>query len=461
MTLYQILIILRARYRQVLAITLLTVLATMAVSSALPKIYRATSVVLLNFKGTDPVTGTTLAAQLVPGYMATQLDIATSKDVALKAVDNLGLINNPTLQHRFGSEGTGELRDWLADRLLKSIEVIPARESSVMSFVVRDRDPEMAAAIANGMANAYQQVNLRLKVDPLQKASNYLADQVKVLRGNFEEAEQKLSRYQQEHGLVNVDNRFDVENTRLNELANQFAVAQAQRMEADSREKAVLGGGAAESPDVISSPLILNLKNELAQSEAKFMQLSQNLDKNHPQYQAAKAELDRLRSELNHTIANTASSVSNNAHILRQREGEVHAALDAQKAKVLEVNRSRDELQVLEKEAESAQHAYDAATQRYTQTTMEGQSNQSDVSILSSAVVPRIPYSPNLIFNTVAAAALGLMLAIAFALILEMLSPRLRSVNDLVDVLNAPVLGTVSWDGRHVRMLLPSVERSR
>jgi succinoglycan biosynthesis transport protein ExoP len=458
MNLFQILIILRARSRQIFVVLLLTVLATVAVSLLIPKMYRATSVVLLNFKGTDPITGTALAAQLVPGYMATQIDIATSKDVALKTVDDMGLTSNRSLQHQYAeaNQNNDGMRDWLADRLLKSIDVVPSHDSSVMSITAKDRNPELAAAIANGIATAYQQVNLRLKVEPMQKASSYLADQVKSLRTSFEEAEQALAKFQQQHGLVNADNRYDVENTRLNELSSQLAVAQAQRMEADSREHLVQSSGGKESPDVIASPLIQNLKSELSQAEAKFMQLSQNLDKNHPQYQAAKAELDRLRSELDRNIANTASSVVNNANILRQRESEIRAALEAQKAKVLAANGSRDELQVLEKEADSAQRAYDSAMQRYMQTSMEGQSNQSDVSVLTPAVVPRSPYSPNLIFNIVVAGALGLMLGIAIALVAEMMTPRVRSANDLVEVLNAPVFGNISWDDVPRRPLFPS-----
>jgi uncharacterized protein involved in exopolysaccharide biosynthesis len=231
-------------------------------------------------------------------------------------------------------------------------------------------------------------------------------------------------------------------------------------MEADSREHLVQSGGGRESPDVISSPLIQTLKSQVAQAEARFMQLSQNLDKNHPQYQAAKAELDRLRMELDRNISNTANSVVNNANILRQREGEVRAALDAQKARVLSINSSRDELLVLEKEADSAQRAYDNATQRLMQTSMEGQSNQSDVSVLSPAVVPHAPYSPNLTFNTVMAVVLGLMLGIATALILELMTPRVRSANDLVEVLNAPMFGNVSWDGASRRQLFSFAYRN-
>ena len=55
---------------------LVVVLTTIIVNLfVLPKSYTATTSLVLNYKGMDPVTGAVLPAQLMPGYMATQTDI--------------------------------------------------------------------------------------------------------------------------------------------------------------------------------------------------------------------------------------------------------------------------------------------------------------------------------------------------------------------------------------------------
>jgi uncharacterized protein involved in exopolysaccharide biosynthesis len=191
--------------------------------------------------------------------------------------------------------------------------------------------------------------------------------------------------------------------------------------------------------------LIQNLKSSLALAEGKFAQLSKNLDVNHPQYQAAKAEVDRLRAELNNNISATNNGAANNGRILRQREAAVRAALAAQTAKVLQLNRARDELSVQVKDVESAQKAYDAANLRLTQTELEGQSNQSDVSVLNPAVTPMFPASPNVRLNIVLSILLGAMLGLALAVLAELANRRVRSSLDLINVLKAPVLGTITW----------------
>ncbi|MCW5299748.1 chain length determinant protein EpsF [Herbaspirillum lusitanum] len=447
MTFFQIRTIVRTRYKLILTTLLIVIAATVAVSLALPKTYRATTSLLLNYKGTDPVSGHVLAAQQVSGYMATQMDIVTSRSVALKVVDNLRLADDPNAQQRYQKVANGNvsMRDWLADSLLKMVELAPSRESSVIEISAKGSDPKFVASVANAFAAAYQQINLQIKLAPLQQASQYFSTQVKTLRSALEQAQNKLSKYQQDHGIVSTDSSVDVATARLNELSTQLVQAQSQAIEASSRGSQAMGRDGRDSPDVASNMLIQNLKASLAQAQAKFAMLSQNLDHNHPQYQAAKAEVDRLQAALNNSISSTNNSVANNGRILRQREAEIRAALEAQTAKLLQMNRARDELSVLSKDVENAQHAYDAAAQRLAQTDLEGNANQSDVVLLNPAVIPGRPASPNIALNAVLAVLLGATLGLALAILAELTNRRVRSSDDLLTVLQAPVLGAVAW----------------
>jgi succinoglycan biosynthesis transport protein ExoP len=49
---------------------------------------------------------------------------------------------------------------------------------------------------------------------------------------------------------------------------------------------------------------------------------------------------------------------------------------------------------LLNKDVDSAQRAFDAASQRFSQTNIEGQSEQSDISVLNPAVAPTEPAGP-------------------------------------------------------------------
>lgn len=442
----QFLLILRARKKIFLWALLVTLTLTVVVSLVMPKTYKGIASVLLNYKGVDPVTGMAMPGQLMPGYVATQIDVMGSKNVALRVVDKLQLASNPAVIQEFqdSTDGKGTVRDWLAELMLKKLDITPSRESSVVEISFKGSDPDFVAAVANAFAEEYQKLSIQLKVEPAKKAAIYFNDQTKVLRDAVEVAQSRLTKYQQENGIVSVDNRLDVESNRLNDLSAQLVMAQGQAMEANSRKR-VATGTAGESPDVSNSPLIQNLRANLSSAESKLAEVGQRLDKNHPLYQSVKAEVEQLRANLAAQTQAATNSVGNNANILSQREGAIRAALAEQKSKVLELNRTRDELNVLQKDVESAQRAYDATAIRLSQTKLEGQAEQSDVAILNPAVAPIDPWMPRLPLNIALALVLGTMLGVGFALVAEMLDRRVRSAADLSDFAQLPVLGSIQW----------------
>lgn len=448
MNVHQFLLILLARKKLILGVLAATVLLTLGYSMLQAKTYKATASVLLNYKGVDPLTGLTMPGQLLPGYMATQIDIISSKNVALRVVDQLKLASSPAVVQQFNeaADGRGTVQDWLADLLLRKLEIVPSRESSVLEISFKGADPTFVAAVANAFADEYQKLSVQLKTEPMKKATTYFDGQTKQLRDNLEAAQARLSKYQQEKGIVSLDNnRVDVELSRLNDLSAQMVAAQSQSIEAGSRERMANGAGGS-SPDVANNAMVQNLRVSLSMAESKLAEMGQRLARNHPQYVASKAEVDQLRRQLNGIVSNVSSSVSNNAEVLRQRETELRSAVAAQKIKVLELNRARDELGVLLKDVESAQRAFDTTSQRLSQTRIEGQSEQSDISVLNPATAPMAADGPRVLFNTLVSLMLGTILGVAIALLAEMLNRPIRSPGDLKESLGIPVLGTIEWN---------------
>src|SRR5262245_42840345 len=101
MTVSQLLLMLWARRRTALLVFAVIVAVVMAVTLALPREYQATATVVAETKSTDPVTGMVLPSQLMAGFMATQVDVINSHNVALKVVDKLKLVDNPSVRDQF------------------------------------------------------------------------------------------------------------------------------------------------------------------------------------------------------------------------------------------------------------------------------------------------------------------------------------------------------------------------
>ena len=418
-------------------------LGTLIVNLVLPKKYTATTSLLLNYKGVDPVTGLTLPAQLMPGYMSTQVDIITSHNVAARVVDDLKIAQDSEAQQQFqNSGGKGNIRDWFADLLLNNLEAKPSRESSVIEISFSSANPGFAAIVANAFAKSYQQLTLELKVDPSQTAADFLSAQTKILRDNLEQAQAKLSKFEEEKGLTSGIQGLDLENAKLNELSAQLVMAQAQAIEAASKRHGTLAN-AAESPDVAFSPVVQGLRVSIDNSESKLAELSQRLDKNHPLYKAAQAELDKLKAQLQEAIRNTTATIGGAANNQQQRVNDLRAQVAKEKAHVLELNQSRDQLTVMQRDVDSAQHALETVNQRYTQTSLEGQTNQTDVAVLNAAIAPLRPSGPRVKLNVLLSVFLGGLLGVGFALMAETMDRRVRSREDITAAFDIPVFAVV------------------
>jgi uncharacterized protein involved in exopolysaccharide biosynthesis len=131
------------------------------------------------------------------------------------------------------------------------------------------------------------------------------------------------------------------------------------------------------------------------------------------------------------------------ANINRQREAELRAALDSQRAKVLRMKAVRDEGAVLSREMEHAQRSYETVLTRLNQTSLESQATQGNIFVLGQATPPSGPSSPKVALNTAMSAVVGLLLGIGAVLGLEMLDRRVRAFEDLTTAVGLPVLGVM------------------
>lgn len=385
MTFHQFLTILLWRKRFALSVLALIVLTTLLVSLVMPRSYKAITTLVIDYRSTDPVSGMISPSQLMPGYMATQADIITSRNVALKVVDNLHLASNPTAIEALNDDtgGNGDIRERLAYVLSKKLFVKPSLASSTIDLSYENKDPKFAATVANAFADAYIQTNLQLKIEPSKRAAEWFGDQVKNLRDNVVKAQQNLTNYQRENGIVSLDERLDVERARLAELSNQLVLAQAQTFDSSSKQKQMYSG----------------------------------------------RRLDQLSTDVSSS---------------KQRESSIRSALENQKALVMEINQQRDKLGILQGDVATAQRVLDTTMQRFSQTKMEGQANQSEVAVLDMATPPTGPSTPKTFLNLLVSIFLGTMLAVGSALLAEMRDRRIHEPEDLLLGLNLPVLGVIA-----------------
>lgn len=463
MTIAQLLSILKARWISAIVVALLTIGATVAASLLMPKSYTATASVVLDIRSPDPIVGMPMNGMASPSYMATQVDILTSERVAQRVVQKLRLTENQEMRKRWTEDtgGKGNFEAWIADIFQKKLDVKPSRESNVIHVSYTNPDPRFASALANTFVQAYIETSIGLRASPAKQYNEFFDARGKELREAVEVAQEKLTTFQKANGLTGADERFDIETQRLNELNTQLVTLQAIAADSSSRSAQVRTSG-DQMQEVLTNSLVSSLRADLTRQEAKLTEMNAKFGDAHPQVQELRANIGELRQRIEAETRRVTGGVGVTGSINRQREAETRAALDAQRSKVLRLKALRDEAVTMQRAVETAQRAYDQVTQRFNQTSLESQLNQSNISVLSPANEPTDHSSPKIILNILVSVFVGTLLGVSFAILRELTDRRVRTLDDLTSGLDVAVLGTIpkplrtGLSGRHSPMVLPT-----
>ncbi|MES2089694.1 MAG: chain length determinant protein EpsF [Pseudomonadota bacterium] len=460
MTFDQFFRIIRARYLLVAAIAMLVITATLITSLILPKTYTATAAVMVEVKP-DPVAA--ISSAMLPGqYLATQVDIIKSALVSQRVVRTARIGENPDMRHRWETE-TGQKGDynaWLAALLQKGLDVRPSRESSVIEISYEGADPAFSATMANAFAQAYMDSAVQIRVDPARQYAEFFEERARLARQKLEAALTRLSEAQKSKGIVATDERLDFETARLNDIASQITSLRAIKAESDSRNVQAKHN-AERVQDVVVSPLISTLKSQLALQEARQNETSAKYGDNHPLIIEGRANIENLRERIKIETSKIAAGVNTSDTINASRETQATAAFEEQRARVMKLKGERGELQLLEREVDSAQRIFDTIQMRLSQMNLESNSNQSSIYLINAATEPVKHTSPKLILNMLLSVILGTFLAVMVALGLETMDRRVRGPSDIPQFLELPVIGIMPSPGRAAGSLLNSGTSTR
>lgn len=443
MTYKQFIAVIKARWLTVAISMVVTITIAVLASLLLPAKYKSTGSVVLDIKSPDPINGMVVQGNIAAGYVATQVSVIQSERVTRKVIKALRLDESPVLleQWRDDTDSNGDFQAWLADILVRKLDVTPARDASVIDVTYAAADPKFAAAMAAAYIQAYLDTTVELRIEPARRFSSIFDEQIKQTRDRLEAAQKRLSDYQKESGLLVTDERLDVENSRLTELTTQLVQLQALSAESGSR-KAQAG---ANTVEVLNNPVISNLKAMQAQQEARLKELSAQMGPAHPQVLQLQANISELKAKIDSEVARVAASAGINSTVAHSREAQARAALEAQRDKLLRLKAQRDQVTALQRDVDTAQHAYDALQGRALQTNMESQATQTNVSMLRAPTPPAMPSFPKLWLNTLVSVFLGLLIGIGIAVFKEARSRRLRSDEDVANLVGAHLMGVMPF----------------
>jgi capsular exopolysaccharide synthesis family protein len=349
-----------------------------------------------------------------------------------------------------GKEPTQRIIDNFLDRL----EVERDGTSNVLSVSFTSADPAKAAQIANAIAESYVADQLEGKVEVTSRASDWVADRIEELREEVLRAERAAEEYRAANDLMaHRDDGLDAE--QLASLRGQLITARAERGVAETRLRQVRelwerNANVKSIGEVVSSPIVTDLRQREARLVSEQAQLAQEYGPRHPRVLQNHAEINELASRLNQEIGSIIRNLEDAVAIARGRERALMETLDETKQDSALSRQTAIQLRELEREAEAKRSLYETLLRRQKEIQEQRDLLQPDAEVVSPASVPDEPSFPKLKLIALIGFATSAIIGPVMAALAEHMDRGLRTGRQLEEVLHLPSLG-----------LVPSVSRSR
>jgi len=384
-------------------------------------------------------------------FVATQVGLVSSKSVAERAAQELNLPNNPTIVPQ-NVDASQRLK--IATEVVSGgLHVLPPLEGQLIKFSYDSTSAQLAAAIANGIAESFINTALQRRYEASAYARNFLQRQIARTRGDLERSERSLVGYAQAQGIINTAGPSEgnappgdtnsLQGESLVTLNKALADATARRVAAEGAYRQSLATG--PTSEVTSGTQAL--RSQRATLEAEYQQKRTFMKPEHPEMLSLRSQIDELDKQIARESAQM-SSGRNNSLLADYRAAEsAERALQVRvaglKGAVLNLRGRSIQYNILQREVDTNRSLYDALLQRYKEIGVAGGVGTAPVSIVDRADVPGLPYKPNLLINLLFGLGAGLLAGIAGAVGLEFLTDTIKTREDVRKKLGIPCLGAV------------------
>lgn len=232
-------------------------------------------------------------------------------------------------------------RDRVLAALFKNLDVYSAKESRYIGIRVTSVDPELAADIANNIAETYRNSLATAATQEVDGQQKVLQGKIDKLMPEVAAAETEVERYR---GEINVfkggSQNTGLNEQQLSELTAELTKAKAARSEVEARANAARemakAGSADALPDVQRSPLIQNLVQQRVRIERQISELSATLLPGHPRMQQLNADLAGLKRQIAAEISKLVEGLEKEAKTAQSRENSIKTSLDEIKTRVVD-----------------------------------------------------------------------------------------------------------------------------
>ncbi|MBY5354164.1 chain-length determining protein [Rhizobium leguminosarum] len=474
-----------ARRLRILTITLVGAGVAFAGTKIMSPQYRSETRILIEprapaFASTQQANDAGAGPLMDELNIASQVQLLQSADLLKKVINDLKLYNLPEFDDAASGSAMSSIlvklhlkknplenppEERVIDAFVERLQVYQVPGSRVIGITFTSKDPKLAAAIPNAMANVYLSTQSGAKLDSNSEATRWLEPEIEGLRQKVSEAERKVAEYRTSHGLLQTNGTTTFPAQQLNDISAELTRVRGDKANAEARAQAVrnaLSSGEAFDtlPDIMSSQAIQRLKGTESGLQSQISDLQTSLLNNHPRLKSLRAQLSDIRTQIRQETQKILASIENESKVADLRANELERQSDTAQANSARAGEDEVGLNALEREANAQRQLLETYLVRYREAASRADSNSSpaDARIVSKAIEPVDPYFPKVVPIVVVAAVATLIISAIAIMLSELFSGRaLRPTDAAPETIEAEAV----VEEKHVPQAVPTVAAAK
>ncbi len=325
--------------------TVLALVASIAAVNLVTPRYKSESRILIDgrenvFLRPSSDRSTEERQSLDPEAVTSQVQLVLSRDLAREIIKKNKLAERPEFDPVL--QGISPLKSLAAligigrdpfsmtpeervlDAYYERLQAYAVDKSRVIVVEFQSADPDLAARVANSIADGYLVLQQNARQDQARSASQWLSGEIENLRKKVSDAEAKVEDFRSKSSLFVGTNNTTLSNQQMGEVNTQLNNARSMKADAESRARLIKemlqSGKPIEASEVVNSELMRRLSEQRVTLRAQLAEQSSTLLGNHPRIKELKAQLGDLDNQIRDEAAKISRSLESDARD-RQRPG--------------------------------------------------------------------------------------------------------------------------------------------
>ncbi len=311
------------------------------------------------------------------------------------------------------------------------LTVAPQSGTDIVSITFRDPRPDVARDVPNKIVEVYLKRNVDVHIQGTGRVTRWLADEMAGLKTQSNEAQARLSAYQKQHNLIGQGQNDSLALERLRVGNGQVAAAQAESIIREAKLRLTQSNDPDLVASVAPSGTLVSLRGEMLQLRSQRDQLATRYGPNYPRLRELNNQMAGVQKQIDAEMGNVQRRIREEYNTASRTLELMQGQVNQQLQEAYKLNDSAAQYALLRRDAESSRQLYDQLELKLKESNLAAGLNTASVNVIDEAMLPLGPVSPDVHQNVLIAGALGLLVGVLAAFLIDSLDDTLRTAEDV------------------------------